>query len=330
MALVDASPRWPVTTIRNHSQTLRTVSIAGKVLITARHRPAVHEQLRAVLKGVLHRIRVKILVHAVATIVPTTGCNALHRPRILHPAALINVVNQEVTDRTTAEPQKCMKFADLPQQLTDALRLRTRRRGTRRTSLTVSPQGRHFTNLTVLNSVMQLTTSLTVTAHQTNRHLQILLNRFFIQCENSASRRAVHCYRLLHEHIQTLLNCIGVHHPAKGGRSRQDHDVPRLQTIHRLLVGIKTHKSTLRRNIHLPRLTMIRIQTAIAAVQILLEHISHRHQLQRPVVHSKRICHCPGATTATAHQRQLDRVVFRCIQPRCRSRQNTRGSRCCR
>ena len=72
--------------------------------VAAVDRAAVEKQLRAVGKRVLDRVVVEVLIDVVAAVMPAAGGLRLHRPGVLHPAALVDVVNQKIAERAAAEP----------------------------------------------------------------------------------------------------------------------------------------------------------------------------------------------------------------------------------
>ena len=90
---------------------------AGEFSLATWHRAAVDEQLGSIAKGVLDRIGVKVLVDKVAPIVTSAAGDRPHRPIVLHPTRLIDVVNQEIADGTATEPQEAMKVLDLMHQI---------------------------------------------------------------------------------------------------------------------------------------------------------------------------------------------------------------------
>ncbi len=63
-------------------------------------------ELAAILEGVFDRVGVKVLVNIVATEMPAAKPLGFDGPVILHPAALVDVVDQKVAVRPAAGPQK--------------------------------------------------------------------------------------------------------------------------------------------------------------------------------------------------------------------------------
>ena len=82
------------------------MGVAGELLVAAVDVPAFEEQLGAVAEGVLDRVGVEVLVDVVAAVVPAAGALGLDRPGVLHPAAFVDVVDQEVAEAAAAGPEE--------------------------------------------------------------------------------------------------------------------------------------------------------------------------------------------------------------------------------
>ena len=67
-------------------------------------------------------VGVEVLVDVVAAVVAAAGGLGLDRPGVLHPAALVDVVDEEVAERAAAGPQEAVEPLDLVQQLADVVR----------------------------------------------------------------------------------------------------------------------------------------------------------------------------------------------------------------
>ena len=119
---------------------LGAVGVAGELLVAAGDVPAFEEQLGAVGEGVLDRVGVEVLVDVVAAVVPAAGALGLDRPGVLHPAALVDVVDQEVAVAAAAGPEEAVELADLVQQLADVVGLGRGERRADRAGLAVGPQ----------------------------------------------------------------------------------------------------------------------------------------------------------------------------------------------
>src|SRR6266403_1512318 len=87
------------------------------------HAAAIHIHLGAVGERVLDRVRIEILIHVwfifrIGLVMPPTYALSFDRPRVLHPAQMIDVMNVEITEATAAGPEKTMKILNLPEQFT--------------------------------------------------------------------------------------------------------------------------------------------------------------------------------------------------------------------
>ena len=66
---------------------------------------------------------IEILIDVLAAVGAAARRRRLHRPGVLHPAALVDVVNQEVAVAAAAGPQERVEALHLVEQLADAGRL---------------------------------------------------------------------------------------------------------------------------------------------------------------------------------------------------------------
>src|SRR6186713_788459 len=83
---------------------------------SANHTAAIHDEFGIVGEGVLDRIAVEVLVDVLVAIVTAADGVRLDRPGILHPAAVINVMDVEVGKATPAGPEEAMEATNLPEQ----------------------------------------------------------------------------------------------------------------------------------------------------------------------------------------------------------------------
>ena len=94
------------------------VGVAVEILFAARHDAAVPVEFGSVLEGVFAGVGVEILIHiraafrVLAVISATNGVN-FHRPGIFHPAALVDLVDVEIAEETTAGPEETVEPIDL-------------------------------------------------------------------------------------------------------------------------------------------------------------------------------------------------------------------------
>ena len=111
---------WPER--RDDRRALGAVGVAGELVVAAGHGAAFRNSLRAVGEGVLDRVGVEVLIDVVAAVVPAAAGLGLDRPGVLHPAALVDVVDEEVAEAAAAGPQEAVEPLDLVQQLADRRR----------------------------------------------------------------------------------------------------------------------------------------------------------------------------------------------------------------
>ena len=159
-------------------------------------------------------------------------------------------------------------------------------------------------------------------AHEAHAGLQILLHRLFGQLDHLPGGRAVNADGLLHEDVQALFDGVFEMHPPEGDRRGEDHDVSRLQAIHRLSVGFKAEEAALRGHIHLRgtharnaafdsgfRLPGRAFQRLVADGQALREHIGHGDEPGGSGLGGEGIGGGARPAPAAANQRDLDGVV---------------------
>src|SRR5207249_6741127 len=109
LTLVDAAMGRRVPRLGNNGRPFGPVGVTGEFLKTAGHAAALEKQLGAVGEGVLRGIGVKVLIDVGAAVVPAAGGLGIDRPGVLQPTALVDIVDQEVTERAAAGPEEGMK-----------------------------------------------------------------------------------------------------------------------------------------------------------------------------------------------------------------------------
>src|SRR5205823_14011576 len=107
-----------VVGLRDNRHAFAAMRVAGVNVVATIDAASIHHELAAIREGVFHRIRVEILVHADAAatalaIMPTAERLGLHRPGVLHPAEMVNVVDVKVAEAPSARPQKTVEALDL-------------------------------------------------------------------------------------------------------------------------------------------------------------------------------------------------------------------------
>ena len=155
----------------------------------------------------------------------------------------------------------------------------------------------------------ELLERLRVPRHQTDRHLQILRFRFFGQGEHLAGAGAIDRHWLLHEDVQPFLDRIAEIDPAERRHGREDRHVTRPQTVHRLLVGVKSDELPVFRHVH-PVGIPLAIEVLDAVVEPILKDVGHGDEFDRAVFDRHRLARSAAASTAATDQGHADRVVL--------------------
>src|SRR4051794_10740175 len=197
---------------------------------------AFEQQLGTVVKRVFDGIRVEVLVDAVAAVSACAGGHGLHGPGVFHPAAFVDVVDEEVAIAAAAGPQETVELPDLVEQLADVAGLGRHERRADRARLAIGPQRDEIANLASLDPVEKLLARLAVTAHQADADLEVFLDRLLTQGQHPARGGAVDSDGLFHEDMEPLLDGVREVDPAKRRWGGEDHDIARLETIHGLAI----------------------------------------------------------------------------------------------
>ena len=106
LALEDSAPGRRMPPFRDDRRAFAAVRVAGELPVAAVDAPPFEHQLGAVCESVFHGIDIKVLVDVLAAVMPAAGSLGLHRPSIFHPAAFVDVVNQEVAVAAAAGPEE--------------------------------------------------------------------------------------------------------------------------------------------------------------------------------------------------------------------------------
>ena len=73
------------------------MGVACKLLMATWNDSSLEIHLRSIFKGVFDGILIKVLIDIVVLEMSSAASLGFNRPRVLHPAAFINIVDQEVT-----------------------------------------------------------------------------------------------------------------------------------------------------------------------------------------------------------------------------------------
>src|SRR5260370_36947236 len=110
------------------------------------------------------------MIDVVAAVVAATEGLGFHRPAILHPAALVDVVDIKIAVEAAAGPQEAVKPLDLVEQLADPLGPGAGERKPHRPAHPVGPQGDEVADLARLDPVEGFPADLALTAPQLAGH----------------------------------------------------------------------------------------------------------------------------------------------------------------
>ena len=91
----------------------------------------------------------------VAAVVAAAEGLGLDRPGVLHPAALVDLVDVEVAEAAAAGPEEAVEPLDLVEQLADVVRLRAGREAADRAVHAVGPHGDDVADLAGLDPVVE-------------------------------------------------------------------------------------------------------------------------------------------------------------------------------
>ena len=125
------------------------------------HASTIKEELRSILKGVFNGIRVEVLVNkwltiGINSVMSTAQRLCIHRPCILHPAKVVNMVNIKVVEASATGPQEAVEPPNLIFKVAHVIWLGCRLKRSGRTVHSVNPHKNDFSQFTVSNSIMQL------------------------------------------------------------------------------------------------------------------------------------------------------------------------------
>ena len=230
LALVDACLGRPVACGRDRCRAFGAVSVTGKFSGSTNHSPAFEEQLRTIGERVFDTVDVEVLVNVFTAVMASSITLGFNWPDVLvfgvlHPAAFINVVDQEIAIATAAGPQECVEVADLVFQLILIGWLRPHKSRSCRARDSIGSQGDDFAQIAVLDPFGEFTAICTVATHQSDTDLQIFLQGFFVKGQHLASAGAVNGDGLFHEDVQAFFDGILEMDPAKSRWSCQDDNV---------------------------------------------------------------------------------------------------------
>src|SRR6478672_1393567 len=96
----------------------------------------------------------------------TAQCLRLHRPRIFHPAKMIDVMDVKIAVAAAASPKETMKLTNLPKQLARVARPFCRESVSHRPVHAITAHQDEISDLAVLDAFMQFLQRAAMTRHQ--------------------------------------------------------------------------------------------------------------------------------------------------------------------
>ena len=307
----DLALRRAVAGAGNEREPFGPVRIGRELAVAALDVAALEEKLCAVCEGELRGISIEVLIHPIVAIVAPAIALGLDRPRALHPAGLVDVVNVEVAIRAAARPEEAVEAVDLVVEFLHVIGLLLRAERGHRCLHAIRAQQEDVAEFTLLDARGEFLAPLAVPAHEAHGDLHVFRHRQLVQIDHPPRGRAVGGDRLFHEDVDALLDRVFVMHPAERHRRGEDRDATRLQRVDGILVAIEAHELPVLRHIDL--CGMLRLEALQAAFELPLEHIRHRHQLDRRAGHGERVRGSAGAAATAADERDLEGVVLRCV-----------------
>ena len=150
---------------------------------------AFHEELRLVGERVLDR-GVEVLIDVVTAIMGAAHAQGMDRPCVLHPAAVVDDVDEEVAVAPAAGPEEAMEPPDLVFHVGDVGRLRRRLHGAQGAVHVVPRHENDVADLAVLDPRGQLLQGAAVPG-MIDAYLEVLRGGLFGELDDLAGRRAV-------------------------------------------------------------------------------------------------------------------------------------------
>ena len=221
-------------------------------------------------------------------------------------------MNVKVTEQSTAGPDEAVESLNLVHHLLFFRWLPLRKCGRDRTMHAISTHVDDVSDFSVQNPLMQFLTSATMTDHQANSALQILLICKFGEFKHLSSTRTICDDRLFHEDIQTLFNGVLVMHPSKRERRGQNHNVTGIQHIHGLLISVESKILVVDGYIDFLFVFLeLLIDRVVASLQFVLKDVGHGHQFGFCSRRIQSVRRRTRPSTTTTDQCQLHRIDVR-------------------
>lgn len=116
LAFVDACLRSMTAWAGDECIALGSMGMAGEFALAAWHVATVEVELGLVGEGVLDGVVVEVLVDIFPAVVASTLALCLDWPCVLHPAAFVNIMDEEVAVGAARQPEKAVEATYLVEQ----------------------------------------------------------------------------------------------------------------------------------------------------------------------------------------------------------------------
>lgn len=251
LAAEHSGPGWRMSRMGDDRRTTGAVCVTGKFIMAAGNISAFEYKLTAIRESVFRGIMIEVLVDIIFPVEPTAGPLGFYRPGIFHPAAFIDVMDQEIAEAATASPEESMEPANLILKFANVIGFWSCKGSADRSSHAVGAKQSEIANLAIFDAIDKFLANTAMPAHQTDSHLQIMSFRFGGELEHSPGGGAIDGDWLFHEDIEAFFNCIGKVDPAKSRWGGEDDHITWTKTIHRPPVGIEADKFSFLRDVQL-------------------------------------------------------------------------------
>ena len=231
------------------------------------------------------------------------------RPRVFHPAALVDLVNVEVAEESAAGPEEAVESLDLEHDFALPFRFLFGKGGGYRAVHAVGAHVDDVADLAILDAVEKFLTAAAVPHHETDAALEVLGVCFLREFQHAHGCGRVGGKRLFHEDVQAALDGVGKVYPAEGKRCGQNDNIARIESVHRLTVGIEPDELALSGNIDL---VFIFLKSAVhgfdGTVQLVLKNISDSDQFRFRIGNRQGLLGGTASASAATDERHFDLV----------------------
>ena len=172
--------------------------------------------------------------------------------------------------------------------------------------LAVAVERHQLPRLAIPEPLQEFDAAVTVPAHQSHAHLEVLRGGLGSQFDDAPRARTIHRHRLLHERVHALLDSVRKLRCTKCRRSGKQRDVARPEAVDRLPIGFEADEHPLIRHVD-PFLELL-AERPLDDIDPVPKYVGHRHHLDRRSRHGERIDRGTAAPSAAADQRHADLI----------------------